>query len=650
MKKFIIHIILFALLPALTTLGQIDPDKELTTGSKRAERKYREGVQAYRQLKYKQAEESLKHAIAFDHEFVEAYLLLGDLYLDTDQQQQAIKAYRKAIEVNPDFYIPAFKILGELELQQGQYKQALDRFKRFLDYEHISRREEKLVNKSIEQCRFALHQIENPVPFDPVNMGDSINSKDDEYVNAITADEEMFIFTVRTKPKTADFPGYQSKQEDFYISHRVDGKWSAATEIGYPINTPGNEGALCLSPDGQMLFITACNRPNGFGSCDIYYSRREGDSWSTPVNLGSKVNSSHWDSQPSISSDGRTLYFASTRSGGYGSSDIWKTTYTRESAWTKPENLGPNINTKDEEMAPFIHPDDQTLYYSSKGWMGMGDADLFYTRRDTAGKWQKPANLGFPINTHSAEINIVVNAVGNKAYLSSHKLGAKGNFDIYRFKLYDEAQPNRVTYLKGKVFDKKTGEPLEAHFELLDLSSGKTRVESYSDPKTGEFLVCLPVDQNYALNVSKEGYLFYSDHFALKESRTEKPYKKDIALQPIEEGATTVLNNIFFDLDEFKLKPQSKIELNKVVRFMKKNNRLHVRIAGHTDSIGSQAYNRELSMKRAQAVFNYLKDQSISKERLSYKGYGESRPIATNSTEAGRARNRRTEFVIIKDE
>jgi outer membrane protein OmpA-like peptidoglycan-associated protein len=299
-------------------------------------------------------------------------------------------------------------------------------------------------------------------------------------------------------------------------------------------------------------------------------------------------------------------------------------------------------------MAPFIHPDNRTLYFASRGHQGMGGFDLFVSRMDANGNWTSPVDLAYPINTYADEINLVVNAKGDVAYISSDKLGGKGGMDIYSFKLYKEAQPVMVTYFKGIVFDKETKHRLEAKFELIDLATGKVVSSSSSDPLTGEFLLALPTEKNYGLNVSKPGYLFYSDHFELKgESSKTKPFIYNVPLQPIRVGETVILKNIFFDTDKYDLKEESISELARLTQLLKSNPQIHIEISGHTDNHGSADHNLVLSRNRAKAVYNYLIMNGISKERLSYDGFGMTRPIDTNDTEQGRANNRRTEFSVV---
>ncbi len=630
----------------LPAFSQTQP---LSTRSKKAEHLFLDAGDAYNIRDFTKALKDLNRAIEEDPSFVEAYILKGDIFSDEKRIADAISSYRQATVANPDFSPNIYYIVANNELLIGRYQDAETDYEKFLSYPNISSEKKDRSLTNIRNCDFGLNEMAHPVPFQPVNLGDNVNSALDEYVNAITSDEQRLYFT-RKLPRNAETIDQSNEfEEDFFYCDKQDSVWTKALNLGPPINTHGNEGALCISPDGKKIFFAACNRPDGYGSCDIYWSRKEGLHWTVPENLGPTVNSAAWDSQPSFSSDGKTLYFASKRAGGKGSSDIWKTELKPDGSWTEPVNLGDSINTRAEEMAPFIHPDDQTLYFSSRGHPGMGGLDLFYSRKDAAGNWKKPVNLGYPINTYADEITLIVNANGDLAYISSDKLGGKGRQDIYSFKLYKEAQPHKATYFKGVVYNRETRQRLAAKFELIDLESGKTVIESSSDALTGEFLLSLPVNKNYALNVSKEGYLFYSDNFALEgENPKTKPFIKDIPLQEIKVGQTVILKNIFFDTDKYDLKEESKVELGKLIDLLNKNPKIRIELSGHTDSIGSEEHNRILSENRADAVYDYLIQHAIAKERLTYAGFGFSRPIDTNGTEQGRANNRRTEFKVIQ--
>jgi len=432
------------------------------------------------------------------------------------------------------------------------------------------------------------------------------------------------------------------------MAHNTDTGWVDAGRTLPDLHQLGNIGAMSLSPDGRFLFFTSCGARGGFGSCDLYVCAKEGGSWSKPQNLGAAINTSNWDSQPCFSADGKTLFFVSARKGNLGGSDIYFSEFYQGTGWTKATNAGPSINTHDEEMAPFMHPDGQTLYFSSKGHPGMGGFDLFVSRKDSSGEWSVPENLGYPVNTSSDEINIVVATSGKGAYLSSRQEGGFGGYDIYHFDLPPERAPLKVSYIQGKVYDADTDEPLQADILLIDLGNGDVAVRCASDPVNGHYLAALPGGKNYALNISKPGYLFYSENFNLSlENIPEEPVTKDIYLHPIKAGKAFVLENIFFETDKYALSDLSRVELSKLESFLNDNPFIRVMICGHTDAIGSADYNQVLSENRAKAVYDHLTQNGIDPDRLEYKGFGKAQPISDNDTEEGRAENRRTEVLIL---
>ncbi|MCX6283453.1 MAG: OmpA family protein [Bacteroidetes bacterium] len=639
--------ILFIMLLALGAYARQAGNK-LSTGNKKAEKAFIAAMQAYQARDYNLAIIEVTQALRADSNFCEALILKGDLFSDLKKPSEAINEYKKVLRINPLFSNNLYFIIGSLELLLGRYGDAEMDFSTYLDGKNVPDIKRKKAASQLANARFGIAATLHPVPFEPVNLGDSINTRYDEYINSITTDEEKLYFT-RKIPRSEKNPELRGYEEDFYSAIKADSAhWRNAISLGRPINTSGNEGALNISPDGQYLFFAGCDRPDGLGSCDLYWAKRAGGTWTEPENLGPTVNSTSWDSQPCFSSDGKTLYFASKRPGGKGSSDIWKTELSADGSWTEPVNLGDSINTAFEEMAPFIHGDGQTLYFSSKGHPGMGGYDLFYSRRKPDNTWSKAVNLGFPINTFSDEMVLVVNSRGDKAYISSDKFGGKGRQDIYQFPLYKEAGPVPSTYFKGIVFDSETKKRLQARFELSDLSDGKIVAASVSDPVNGEFMLVLPIDKDYGLNVSEDGYLFYSDNFSLKGLLVaNKPFIKNIGLKPIKSGEFIVLRNIFFDTDKYVLKPESLGELRKLLELMNKNPGIKVELSGHTDNVGTPAHNIELSRNRAKAVYDYLIANGVAEQRLSYAGFGLTRPVDSNESEQGRANNRRTEFRIV---
>lgn len=368
------------------------------------------------------------------------------------------------------------------------------------------------------------------------------------------------------------------------------------------------------------------------------------------MNLGERINSYYWESQPSLAADGRTLYFVRGKSTARGirEQDIWVSHLSVDGVWQKPRKIEGEVNTAFEEESVMIHPDGETLYFSSNGHPGMGGLDIYMSKKRADGSWGKPVNLGYPINTHGNENSLLVSASGELAYFASDRDGGAGGLDLYRFIMPEAARPNVVTFAKGVVFDALSYKKLEASFEMIDLETGNVVSSSMSNPKSGEFLVSLPVDHDYALNVSREGYLFYSANFSLKDVDTAEPYALEVPLEKIKPGGKGVLNNIFFDTDSYALKAESKVELEKLVEFMTLNRHTRIEIGGHTDNVGSETANQALSENRAKSVVSYLVENGVEAWRLSAKGYGESQFISTNDTDEGRSKNRRTEFMIIE--
>lgn len=611
----------------------------------RADKQFDKAVQLYNKRDYTGAMRMLDNLAIDEPSYIKSWLLKADIYYDLQEYPNAVASYKKAVSIDSVIFPPAYYIMANLYFEMEKYDDAKANYLKYLTFKPKIQAELKRINENLPLCDFRSDIMRHPVPFNPVNIGPNVNSSGYEYINALSLDESQLYFTRKGADPRSDESFYRSVSA---VSSTGILNWSPAIEIGAPINTPGNEGALCVSPDGLTIIITACSRRDSYGSCDLYSSRKVGNNWSEPVNLGEQVNTSSWESQPCLGADGRTLYFVSTRRGGKGGSDIWKSTLQNDGSWGTPVNLGDSINTTADEMAPFIHPDGHTLYFSSKGHPGMGGADLFVSRMDANGNWLKPKNLGYPVNTKLDEINLIINAKGTEAYISAEREKGFGKTDIYRFELPVQSRPASVSYVHGKVYDKNTLVPLSAAFELIDMQSNKTVVSSSSDPISGEFVMSLPVDKNYALNVSCKGYLFYSMNFSVSEMNDSvNPVKLDIPMQPVAVGEKVVLRNIFFETDKYELLPDSKAELEKLISFLAKNTELHIEIGGHTDNEGSDIHNMTLSLNRAKAVYDYLIANGISADKLSYKGYGETMPIESNDTPVGRANNRRTEFKVI---
>lgn len=629
MKKFVFCV--------LICIGTFSAFAQNTLSSKNAKAlsAYQRSNIAINQRLYNTAIRDLEEAIRIDPNFVEAHFRMADVYKILKDFSKSLASYQKVKGLNPNISKHLDYEIAEAYFMLHAYDTALMYFEKYSKVLDLSENRQKELNKYLMNTLFSVEAVKNPVPYKPENLGLNINTASQEYLPTITADDSTLIFTRR------------SNQEDFYISKRTADGWDKAVPLSNAINTTGNEGAQCISPDGQFLYFAGCSRADGYGKCDIYYSKLVGNEWSKPVNIGEPINTIYWESQPSISPDGKTLYFVSDRKGGYGSYDIYRSNYLGNGKWSRPVNLGPNINTEGVEFSPFIHNDNQTLYFSSNGWPGFGENDIFYSRKNDKGVFGTPKNLGYPINTSQEESSLFISNDGKKAFFASSTLKGQGGLDLFTFELHEAARPLPVTYVKGLVFDKLTKNKLGSSIEIIDISNGDTVALTNSNDVSGQFLASLPSGKTYAFNVYSDGYLFYSDQFVLTNKRTVEPFKLMVPLESIHTGAKIALKNIFYESGSFKLKNESLYEITKLVQFLKENPQVRIEISGHTDYVGQDQANLTLSTNRAKSVYDWLVKQGIAADRLVYKGYGKTQPLDVNTTEEGRARNRRTEVKVL---
>jgi outer membrane protein OmpA-like peptidoglycan-associated protein len=583
----------------------------------------------------------LEQAIAIDNRYVDAYLLKALLHSDQKRYDDCIAAYHKAFAID-SAYTFEYRLPYAINLAgKGDFESALKEVNNLLVAPRIHPRTRASAEYRKRCFEFAVdYAVKNPnknYVFTPINVGDKINSPESEYFPSLTIDNGELVITRNIK-------GFN---EDFYSSKKINGEWQSVKPAEGNVNTPQNEGAQNISQDGQWLVFTGCNRVDGVGGCDLYMSYLTGTGWSEPINMGNKINSDQWDSQPCLSPDKRQLYFSSRRFGGYGGSDIYVCHLQANGKWGEPQNMGPSINTKGDEQCPFIHADNQTLYFTSNGHPGYGDADLYFVRKGPNGIWSTATNLGYPINTIDQEGTLFIAADGKTAYYASDRSDSRGGMDIYTFELREDVRPFKTLWVKGQVFDKKTKKGLPSAVELIDLASKEILSKVQTD-ESGNYLVTLPLGKDYAFNVNRKGYLFYSDNFLLSRPLPDSIYEKNIPLQPIELNASIVLNNIFFDVNKFDLKPESQVELDRLSQLLVDNPTLKIEIGGHTDNVGKPADNLTLSNNRARSVVTYLTGKGISATRLRAKGYGETKPLSDNNTETGRSLNRRTEMKVVE--
>lgn len=647
---------------------------------------YKSGMKNFDEGGYREAIPYLLEAVQSDPEstkgsFLEANFFLGLCYLKVGEGGNGLPYLQKVYELDKDIFPELEYMMGQCAEDALKFDDAIKYYENFLKIEGVKKDVIILaeVNKHLNTCKTAKTLIANPVKAKIENLGPIINGPYPDYTPVITADESVLIFTSRREGnmgnKVASYLDQEEEfpMEDIYQSNKVNGKWTDPINLGAPVNTIDHDAAIAISPDGSRLFIYKDMQEG-----DIYVSEKKGLEWSKPKSLGPKINLAKFSEQScSISSDGKTLYFSSNRPGGYGGLDIWKSSLVK-GQWNDPLNMGPKINTKEDDDSPFIHPDGVTLYYSSKGKKTMGGYDIFRTSLEKGG-WSEPENLGYPINSVQNDIYFVLSADNQHGYYASYKEGGYGKHDIYMIsmpqaedvekiavaKTDTKIVPNsdgtapktltpvtmaktksKLTLLKGTVVDALTKQPIEANIALLDIKTGAKISDATSNSATGAYLIILPAGKNYAITVTKPGYLFHSENFDLADTADFQEVVKNVELNKAQVGARIVLRNIFFDFDKATLRPESNIELERLRKVMLEYKTMKIEISGHTDNKGSADYNKKLSESRAKAVMDYMVKKGIPAARMTFAGYGFEQPMAPNDTDAGRQLNRRTEFEI----
>ncbi len=608
--------------------------------SKKAQSLFNEGLKFQSYGEYEQAINLFKQSIKKAPKFLNAYDALANTYQKDNQLINSKNTYLKLLSLKSDHFFGLYE-LGNIYFDLGNLDSSEFYYRRFLKINSSNDKYAQNAQLNLRNINFSRDAFKNPVNVNPVNMGSSINSENQEYSPAFAIDEKTIYITKRMGNLSDNRPN-----EDLYFAELNDESWDKVKDIGPPINTIENEGAFSISSDGNYIFFTSCSRNGGKGQCDIWLTSKKNNRWDEPKNLQSPINTKYWESQPSISSDGRMLYFSSDRPGGYGGTDIWVSEFSN-SGWSAPKNLGPTVNTSKDEQFPFIHSDNRTLYFSSNGHPGLGKSDLYLTRKDVKLNWEIPINMGFPINSRGQDWNLVVARDGKTAYFSSDQLKGFGGLDIYTFQLPEKLQAEKVSYLRGYVRDAITKQPLSANVELSPINGEPTTL-TYAKPGNGMFLVPLKTNMKFALTIDKDGYLFYTEFYNMPAIQRDQPIELIIDLEKIELGNSVVLKNIFFDTDKSDIKDESKQELEKLIDFLSENNSIRIEISGHTDNVGDSKHNMVLSENRAKSVCDFLTNNGIEKSRLTYKGFGDTQPIKQNNTDENRAKNRRTEFKIIQ--
>lgn len=568
--------------------------------------------------------------------------------------KKAVAAFDRIYQTCPYFKIHVNLYAARLSYLMEDFPNAIKFAKVLVDNPDLVPKVDQIeeANLIIKKSAFFDQLLNHPVPFDPHPVA-GISTSDDEYLATISPDDEYIYFTRRQMVKDDNFfeTSYSDKEFFSFSKRGQSGEFGVGKPLPYPFNQSSNEGSPAINLRNDLLIFARVTTEtiNGakYPNYDLYFSELVGDEWTAPQSLGATINQKDsWESQPTLSSNGKMLFFASDRPGGFGGSDIWYAERNSDGSWRKPQNLGPTINTPGNERSPFLHTDSKTLYFSSSGHDGIGGMDIFYSKLNSKNQWEKPVNIGYPINSENDDVDFFVSLDGKTAFFSSNNLGNK-DWNIYQFSLYEAARPRNMILIKGNVTN-ETGETINATVEIRDSAANIIATTTVNE-NSGHYALATEVDkekpQDLIINIKKDGHAY--DTKLITAEQLEKPVVTNNAeVKKVEVGSTYNLHDIYFATNDYSLTARSKSVIDLFVEFLTENPSVKVEIQGHTDNVGNDAANQLLSERRAQSVYDYVLSKGIASARLRYKGYGESSPIATNNTAEGRAKNRRTIFLI----
>lgn len=638
--RFLILTVITIYLPAIAGAQVAGADK--------AQQLMEKGQEYIRQKKYDKAEKYLIKSLEAAPSFTEAYRFLGFFYCERKQYAKAAEIFEKAAntchQCASSFALP----LADALCRAQQYTQAsavLAAWKAPGDTLQNNQYRRVMAN-----IRYGMYAAGHITKEEPVNMGLAINSRYDEYFPSITPDDSQMVFTRKTN----------GIDEDFYKGRRDPcGGWFLARDMGSPPNSIQQEGAQYLSADGHYLFFMRCgNRSvNGWeaGGCDLYFSYTEADGWSQPVAFGATINTTGYEGMPSLSSDNRELFFVSNKEGGYGGMDIWVTRF-ENGLWQIPENLGPEINTPFDETAPYIAPDNKTLYFTSDGHPGLGGNDIYVTRRNESRIWSRAENLGLPLNSGYEDVSFCISADGTKAYLSSDRPGGFGGMDLYDVQVPEAMRPQPVTFVKGIVYDSLSKEPVTyAQIEFTDEFTGESAYHFVSNRGDGSYMGAINLDRTYGVKVYRVGYLEAEDTVTYTAAKTAVPDTLNFALllrsyrveeelpAPVVKDTTLLVVN--FKRNEVTINEATRKQVYELMKNISGTG-YELYINGYTDNSGNTFINEDVSFARARALANCIRETGISEEKLHLQGWADANPLAPNDTEENRYKNRRVELIL----
>jgi outer membrane protein OmpA-like peptidoglycan-associated protein/tetratricopeptide (TPR) repeat protein len=641
------------------------------------------------QQNWSQAIPFFEAAYKFNPNNAELNYKIGDCYLNSNTKSKALPFFLSSYDLNPMLQVDIFFKIGYSYHNTSKYDDAIKYYEQHLKkLGSKDAAEIKQINKLISECKNAKELIKNPIRVWVDNLGPNVNSPFPEYGGLISADESVIIFTSRRPSETSEVMIDGMYNEDIFISEKDDkGQWQKARPISTKINTKEHDATAGLSSDGLTLFVYFHDGKNGG---NLFQSKKGLEGWEKPKDLGKNVNTSKsWDTGASLSPDGKKLYFESDKEGTMGMRDIWYSEWDeKKQEWGVSKPVGAPINTEYDEIGVFMHPDGKTMYFSSNGHKGMGGFDIYYSEMKEDGTWGTPVNIGYPVSTPDNDVFFSISASGKHGYYASFTESGQGEKDLYMITFLGKpkepllsgednlcasiAKPlqeeivqakvdvnlKNLSILKGKVLDADTKQPVNSTVDLTDNTANKQLSQATTDSENGKFLISLPSGKNYGIAVKAAGYLFHSENFDIPADASYQEYEKVIYMKKVKVGESIVLRNIFFDLDKYSLKPESKTELDRLLQLLEDNPTLVIEISGHTDTQGSAEYNQKLSDDRAKAVVDYLVAFGIARERFEHKGYGESKPQVSDAEilkmkskdqkDAAHGQNRRTEFKILK--
>lgn len=566
----------------------------------------------------------------------------------------------------PDFNTDLPYYLGIIYYSKGDRKKAYEELKRFEEMPFSgSERQRKTYDRKLAEVQkvmpdlsFDIEFFKNTIPFEPRVLR-NVSTRDDEYLPMFSPDNELIFFTRKSMYKAkGDIVAREVEQLTQAERNDVHSEFNSGLAMESPFNVGDNYGGVTLSVNNKEMFITVCKPVTSqYKNCDIYRTHfdlkfnpdnaKQQWVWSGLENLGDMVNSPGWEAQPSLSSDGKTLYFASIREGSRNT-DIYYSERVGRNEWSQAKPLKAPINTDGDDKAPFMHSDSRTLYFASKGHRGAGGYDIFYSRLKDDGSWTTPKNMGHPINTDQDEHGLIVSADGRTAYFASGRFKGVGKLDIYGFSVPEEARPDEILIVKGRVTNDAGKAVKDAKIEVKYMDTRETQVIDVDEQDGGyAAVVNLKTGGDVLVTVKKKDHVFDSRAFTEEDADKGGVVDADLEIKKIEVGKKYRVNDINYATNKSEISRASTYILENLMDFLKENPTIRIAIHGHTDNVGSITDNMALSTERAHNVMTYLVDKGIAISRLSSEGFGPTKSVASNDSEAGRAQNRRTEFVVV---